>query len=297
MKRVAERLRPMLPALLIAGLVVSCAKEQKKSSDSDSLPAPKVEEEPLEEFSSPDLGLWNLTGPVSGASFASYEVKDSTSMPNPADVCTLDSITFNRQGLVTSMVNGAVEKGKLTLASDLEFTYDADGNFVSGKEKVAHAHGNSIIVKLSRSSGGYLQMLQLLGPDRELSNSDTYVRLLEWTNGLLFYDTLEQGGEGTVRVKYKYNEDGMPQKVTSTISDMLGETKIEATYVYVKFDRYHNWTERRVLEMTEDTEGEADGTNMKTSRHRGYRYDRRHIWYYPPEGHEQEPVRELPVKQ
>lgn len=287
------RILYVVPVLLGIISAAGCSGEKEsKASDSDTVVSAEPEEE-LEEFSSADLGLWNLTGPVAGAVFYSGEIGKDGKEPSADAVYGLDSITFNRQGLVTSLVSGELHKGTLTLASDLEFRYNESGEFISGDEKMAKAHGNSIHVKLSRSSGGYLQMLQLLGPDRELSNSDTYVRLLEWGNGCLIYDTLEQGGEGTVRVKYTYNSDGYPEKVVSTIADMGGETRIEDRYTYTEYDRYGNWTRRTVERQVKDTETEPDGTNAKTTESTSRHLDRRRIYYYPPKDRPDDPVREL----
>lgn len=284
----------LLPGIALLVLTAGCGGKTETTTVDSSVDSAEVEEEEeLEEFSSPDLGLWNLTGPVAGASFTSEETNKNWEANSKNNEVGLDSITFNRQGLVTSFVSGSYAGNKLTPASDLEFTYNEQGEFTSGNEKMAKEHGNSIFVKLSRSSGGYLQMLQLLGPDKELSNSDTYVRLFEWANGLLFYDTLEQGGEGTVRVKYSYNIDGFPDKVVSTIADMGGETKIEDEYEYTDFDRYGNWTERRVTRHITDTESEADGTNATTKKSTTYQIDRRKIYYYPPEGSEPATPRQL----
>lgn len=257
-----------------------CSSQKKDDGrDTDTARREAPQEEVLEEFSSPDLGLWQLTGPVSGAVFYSYAVNDDKSLPASGEDCGLDSITFNEQGLVTSLIGGNVEKGKLVKASDLRFRYDENGNFVSGQEAAAATRG--LRVKLSRSSGGYLQVLQVLGSDGEISNDDAYIRLIEWTSGTLYSDETESA-DGTVRTVYTYNDDGLPEKITSTIADMSGDIKITEHYSYTAADKYGNWTERRVRVDVENTEGEADGTNMKTTRSHNYRLDRRKIYYRPP---------------
>lgn len=266
-------------ALVLMLIFTTCGTKTSGSSDSDSTVKVAVEEEEvLEEFSSPDLGLWHLTGPVSGAVFLSYELKDTLSQPDLTLSAGMDSITFNREGLVTSMVSGSRLKGKTTIDSDLRFTYKADGSFLSGTEATSH---DKLTVKLSRTSGGYLQVLQVLGPDGELSATDCYYRLIEWVGGTLFSNDIEDT-EGTIRSSYTNNADGLPDKVVTKISDMGGETSIEEQYTYLKYDKYGNWIKRRVLELTNITEGEADGTNMKTTHHSQWRLDRREIYYYPP---------------
>lgn len=273
----------LIPALLAAVLLVACGGKGDGGGDTDSVMSVETEEEEvLEEFSSPDLGLWHLTGPVRGAVFMSYEVKDSLSQPKDAMTAGIDSITFDRDGRVSTMVSGIMEKGKFTAASDLRFEYTPTGEFKSGTETVGPSHGNKTYVKLSRSSGGYFQVLQVLGADRELSHSDSYIRLVEWANGRIHSEQIEQGGEGTVRVTYTYNPDGFPASVTSKISDMGGETRIEERYTYTEYDKYGNWTERRVEAIADVTEGEADGTHQETTRTVSHRLDRRLIYYYPP---------------
>lgn len=270
-------------AAVALSLLAACgADSERRNDDTDTVAVAEPEEEVLEEFSSPDLGIWHLTGPVSGAIFLSYEVKDSTAMPAESTPASMDSVTYDRQGLLTSMVSGAVTGTKMEIYNDLQLAYDAKGNFVSGRDVCAEKRGNKVKVKLGRSSGGYLQMIQVLGPDLELSHSDTFARLLEWSNGLLFYDETEVGGEGTVRLRYSYYPDGRPEKVVSTIADMGGETKVEERYRYVSEDKYGNWTERRVDCTEQVTEGEADGTHLQTHRRHTSRVDRRHIYYYPP---------------
>ena len=112
-----------------------------------------------------------------------------------------------------------------------------------------------------------------------LTQDDT--GLLSWlTDNVL--EQIEQGGEGTVRVTYTYNPDGFPASVTSKISDMGGETRIEERYTYTEYDKYGNWTERRVEAIADVTEGEADGTHQETTRTVSHRLDRRLIYYYPP---------------
>lgn len=273
-------LRYLSGSLALAGMMMlaACGQKEEKKADTDSVVKVVTEEEELEEFSSPDLGLWNLTGPVSGAVFYSYEVKDSTAQPDPMLTIGMDSVTYNRQGLITSMVSGSILKGKTEIASDLRFNYDEDGRFTSGTEATS---GSAHKVKLSRTSGGYLQVLQVLGPDGELSTSDSYYRLTEWVAGTM-YSTQIEDSEGTIRSTYTNNADGMPEKVVTKISDMGGETRIEEDYRYTEFDKYGNWIERRVIERTTITEGEADGTNQKTTNHLLYRLDRRNIYYYPP---------------
>lgn len=274
---------PLLTVWLSAVLFVACGGKGN-GGDTDSVMSTEVEEEEeeLEEFSSPDLGLWHLTGPVRGAVFMSYEVKDSLSQPTDAMTAGIDSITFDRDGRVSTMVAGVMEKGKFTPSSDLRFEYTPSGEFKGGTETVGPSHGNKTFVKLSRSSGGYFQVLQVLGADRELSHSDSYIRLVEWANGRIHSEQIEQGGEGTVRVSYGYNSDGFPSSVVSKISDMGGETRIEEIYTYTEYDKYGNWTERRVVAVADVTEGEADGTHQETTRHVSYRLDRRLIYYYPP---------------
>lgn len=288
MKLIKHYITILLWGLLLPCAIVSCGGGEAKndSVDTDTVPTTREEEE-LEEFSSPDLGLWHLTGPVSGAVFLSYEVADTTSLPAAGAACSLDSVTYDRAGLLTSMVSGTLGGGKLEIYNDLRIKYNDSGEFVSGSDVAAAKRGNTVVLKLGRSSGGYLQMIQALGADRELSNSDTFMRLLEWSNGLLFYDETEVGGEGTVRLRYNYYPDGLPQKVVSTIADMGGDTKVEETYTYTARDKYGNWTERRVISREEVTEGEADGTNLTTHRRTTYRLDRRTIYYYPPRDKEE----------
>ncbi len=286
MKRLAKHIRPFArKALLIAApaaailLAASCGSEKRQSADSDSLPA--AEKDSIDSFTSPDLGLWHLHGHVSGAAFLSYEVKDENAMPAPDAVAGLDSITFDTRGLLTSLASGSIEKGGTYLDSELLLTYSDSGEFQSGTDKAAAARGNKVVVKLSRTSGGYLQVIQALGTDREMSNPDTFVRLLEWTDGTLYSDETEYSGEGTQRVSYSYNDDGLPDKIVSKISDMSGDISVEEEYSYTQFDNNGNWTERRVKCSSEITDGEADGTNMKTSRTVTNRVDRRRIYYYP----------------
>ncbi len=286
MKHLSKHIRPFARrTLLIAApvaavvLAASCGSEKRQNADSDSIPA--AEKDPIDSFTSPDLGLWHLHGHVSGAAFLSYEVKDESAMPTPDAVAGLDSITFDTQGLLTSLASGSIEKGETYLDSELLLTYSDSGEFQSGTDKAAAARGNKLVIKLSRTSGGYLQVIQALGTDRELSNPDTFVRLLEWTDGTLYSDETEYSGEGTQHVTYSYNDDGLPDKIVSKIADMSGDVSVEEEYTYTQFDSNGNWTERRVKCSSEITDGEADGTNMKTSRTVTNRVDRRRIYYYP----------------
>jgi|GEM_PF-1970096 len=286
MKHLAKHIRPFARrTLLIAAPVAavalagSCGSEKRQDADSDSMPA--VKKNSIDTFTSPDLGLWHLHGHVSGAAFLSYEVKDESAMPAPDAVAALDSITFDTRGLLTSLASGSIEKGETYLDSELLLTYSDSGEFQSGTDKAAAARGNKLIIKLSRTSGGYLQVIQALGTDREMSNPDTFVRLLEWTDGTLYSDETEYSGEGTQRVTYSYNDDGLPDKIVSKIADMSGDVSVEEEYTYTQFDSNGNWTERRVKCSSEITDGEADGTNMKTTRSVTNRVDRRRIYYYP----------------
>lgn len=265
-----------LAAMLLAA---SCSSDKRQTADSDSLPT--AEKDSIDNFTSPDLGLWHLHGHVSGAAFLSYEVKDENAMPAADAVAGLDSITFDTRGLLTSLASGSVEKGEKYLDSELLFTYSDSGEFQSGTDKAAAARGNKVVIKLSRTSGGYLQVIQALGTDREMSNPDTFVRLLEWTDGTLYSDETEYSEEGTQRVSYSYNDNGLPDKIVSKITDMSGDISVEEEYTYTQFDRNGNWTERRVKCSSEITDGEADGTNMKTTRTVTNRVDRRRIYYYP----------------
>ena len=286
MKHLSKHIRPFARrTLLIAApvaavvLAASCGSEKRQNADSDSMPA--AEKNSIDSFTSPDLGLWHLHGHVSGAAFLSYEVKDESAMPAPDAVAALDSITFDTRGLLTSLASGSIEKGETYLDSELLLTYSDSGEFQSGTDKAAAARGNKLVIKLSRTSGGYLQVIQALGTDRELSNPDTFVRLLEWTDGTLYSDETEYSGEGTQHVTYSYNDDGLPDKIVSKIADMSGDVSVEEEYTYTQFDSNGNWTERRVKCSSEITDGEADGTNMKTSRTVTNRVDRRRIYYYP----------------
>ena len=286
MKHLTKHIRPVARrTLLIAApiaalmLAASCGSEKRQSADSDSMPA--AEKDSIDSFTSPDLGLWHLHGHVCGAAFLSYEVKDESTMPAPDAVAGLDSITFDIHGLLTSLASGSIEKGETYLDSELLLTYTDSGEFQSGTDKAAAARGNKVVVKLSRTSGGYLQVIQALGTDREMSNPDTFVRLLEWTDGALYSDETEYSGEGTQRVSYSYNDDGLPDKIVSKISDMSGDISVEEEYTYTQFDSNGNWTERRVKCCSEITDGEADGTNMNTTRTVTNRVDRRRIYYYP----------------
>lgn len=286
MKHLSKHIRPFARrTLLIAApvaavvLAASCGSEKRQNADSDSMPA--AEKDPIDSFTSPDLGLWHLHGHVSGAAFLSYEVKDESAMPAPDAVAALDSITFDTRGLLTSLASGSIEKGETYLDSELLLTYSDSGEFQSGTDKAAAARGNKLVIKLSRTSGGYLQVIQALGTDRELSNPDTFVRLLEWTDGTLYSDETEYSGEGTQHVTYSYNDDGLPDKIVSKIADMSGDVSVEEEYTYTQFDSNGNWTERRVKCSSKITDGEADGTNMKTSRTVTNRVDRRRIYYYP----------------
>lgn len=286
MKHLATHIRPfvcraLLTAAPVAAILLasSCGSEKRQSADSDSLSA--APKDSIDSFTSPDLGLWHLHGHVSGAAFLSYEVKDESAMPAPDAVAGLDSITFDTRGLLTSLASGSIEKGETYLDSELLLTYSDSGEFQSGTDKAAAARGNKLVIKLSRTSGGYLQVIQALGTDHEMSNADTFVRLLEWTDGTLYSDETEYSSEGTQRVSYSYNDDGLPDKIVSKISDMSGDVSIEEEYTYTQFDRNGNWTERRVKCSSKITDGEADGTNMKTSRTVTNRVDRRRIYYYP----------------
>ena len=286
MKHLSKHIRPFARrTLLIAApvaavaLAASCGSEKRQNADSDSMPA--AEKNSIDSFTSPDLGLWHLHGHVSGAAFLSYEVKDESAMPAPDAVAALDSITFDTRGLLTSLASGSIEKGETYLDSELLLTYSDSGEFQSGTDKAAAARGNKLVIKLSRTSGGYLQVIQALGTDRELSNPDTFVRLLEWTDGTLYSDETEYSGEGTQHVTYSYNDDGLPDKIVSKIADMSGDVSVEEEYTYTQFDSNGNWTERRVKCSSEITDGEADGTNMKTTRTVTNRVDRRRIYYYP----------------
>ena len=286
MKLLATYIRPFVCRTLLTAapvaailLAASCGSDKRQSADSDSMPA--APKDSIDSFTSPDLGLWHLHGHISGAAFLSYEVKDESAMPAPDAVAGLDSITFDTRGLLTSLASGSIEKGETYLDSELLLTYSDSGEFQSGTDKAAAARGNKLVIKLSRTSGGYLQVIQALGTDHEMSNADTFVRLLEWTDGSLYSDETEYSGEGTQRVSYSYNDNGLPDKIVSKISDMSGDISVEEEYTYTQFDSNGNWTERRVKCSSEITDGEADGTNMKTSRTVTNRVDRRRIYYYP----------------
>lgn len=264
---------------ILAVALVSCSKQKPQAKPVPRKAQDTAPKEVLEEFDSPDLGLWQLTGPVSGASYYAYETKDTTALVHAGDDCDFDSLTFNREGLVTSMVNGIVEKGKKLVYSDLRFEYTPEGEFRCGRE--AAEGGKGLVVKLSRTGGGYLQVLQVLGPDKELSADQSYYRLIEWANGILAADNFETPG-GNTRTKYHYNPEGLPDQVIARTEDMGGDIVATDTYTYQAFDKYGNWTQRRAVSVVEDTESEPDGTNRKTTKKTVYRLEKRYIYYYPP---------------
>ena len=87
---------------ILAVALVSCSKQKPQAKPVPRKAQDTAPKEVLEEFDSPDLGLWQLTGPVSGASYYAYETKDTTALVHAGDDCDFDSLTFNREGLVTS---------------------------------------------------------------------------------------------------------------------------------------------------------------------------------------------------
>ena len=265
---------------LLMLLILACCSEEKKQTTA-STPKTDIPADTLwkQDFSSPDLALWGLHGPVEMATFESCEVKDSTANPSATATFTCDSVAFTPTGLITTMAFGTKEKGKPEFSSILHIKYDGEGHFLSGSETAQGAE--PIKIKIARSSGGYITVMQALGSDGELSTPNSFHRLVDWRDGRLAIDEYELA-EGTLRNKYSYSDTDFPSMVTTTLSDMQGDMKEEARYMYTATDEYGNWIERRVTNKVETTEGEADGTNIKKSTYTSYRLERRRISYYGP---------------